>query len=56
MRYLRSRLPFQEAAGVISKDPCWVWFANGRIFTGSSLCELALDVLTGWNDDRWLVG
>ena len=56
MRRIRTWFPYREHPGLISKGPCWVWFANGRMFTGPSLYELFIDALRGWNDDRWLIG
>jgi len=47
---------FQEAPGVISKDPCWVLFYDCYGIYDTSLIRLLWTAIKEYKDDRHLVG
>jgi len=47
---------FQEAPGVISKDPCWVLFYDCYGVFDTSLIRLLWTAIKEYKDDRHLVG
>lgn len=46
----------REAAGVISREPCWACFYGCWMHTGDSLIGLLWNVATEWKHDHHLVG
>ena len=43
-------------AGLISKDPVWVWGRNGYLYIHETLPGLLWQIISEWEDDKHLVG
>lgn len=46
----------RQKAGVISEDPCWVFYHAGYLYTAPNWVRLLVVVLREWKHDRHLAG